>query len=115
MGLIVAPYDSYRRESTFNAFWVRESTDGKSLGLPLQMKFTTQQEQELTQQIVNEMVNLVNFYQSHSDVIKFSEIWSGESTFLDKLKHSVIRKFPQNQTDGRFLDFIHKMLAAVCP
>ena len=56
ISLIAAPYDSYRKESQFNAFWVRESNDGKSIGLPLQMKFTTQQDQELTQHIINEMV-----------------------------------------------------------
>ncbi|XP_066928133.1 MPN domain-containing protein-like [Clytia hemisphaerica] len=114
VGLIVSPYDSYRKESQFNAFWVREPNDNKSIGLPLQMKFTTQQDQELTQDVINNMVDVVNFHQAKSDIVKFTEMWSAEATYLEKLKHSVIRKFPQNQTDGRFLDFIHKMVSATC-
>lgn len=122
-------------------------------------------------------VDVVNFHQAKSDIVKFTEMWSAEATYLEKLKvifsyicckdimctiillwclfystsfdasqvldssvqdgrdltglnfwrkthwidickllfqHSVIRKFPQNQTDGRFLDFIHKMVSATC-
>ncbi|XP_057303822.1 MPN domain-containing protein-like [Hydractinia symbiolongicarpus] len=116
VGLIVSPYDSYKKESQFNAFWVREPSESSpnQIGLPLSVRFTTHQDQVLTQDLINEMVSLVNFYRNTSDVVKFTEIWSADSSYLDKLKHSVIRKFPQDQTDGRFLDFIHKMLMAAC-
>ena len=86
------------------------------VGLPLSVRFTTHQDQTLTQDVVDEMVELVNYYSESccSHLVRFSEPWSADSTYMDKLKHSLIRKFPQDQTDGRFLDFIHKMLMYAC-
>lgn len=114
IGLIVSPYDSHKKESAFKAFWVQShsQTHPEKLALPLGMSFTTQQDQQLSQDVINEMVALVNFYKGNPDSIKFTDTWTAEATYLDKIKHSAIRKFPQDQTDGRFLDFITKLLVA---
>jgi len=114
VGLIVSPYDSYKKESQFNAFWVRPPVEKETIGLPLSVRFTTFQDQILTQDLVNSMVSLVNFYRHFNDAVKFNDIWMDDVSYLAKLKHSIIRKCPQNQNDGRFLDFIHKMLMACC-
>ncbi|XP_065654976.1 MPN domain-containing protein isoform X3 [Hydra vulgaris] len=113
-GIIISPFESYKKESQFNAFWVREPSENSSnqYGLPLSVCFTTHQDKTLSQNIINEMVALVNYYQNSDESVKLTEVWSADVTYLEKLKHSIIRKFPQDQTDGRFLDFVHKMTVA---
>ncbi|XP_065051572.1 MPN domain-containing protein-like [Rhopilema esculentum] len=114
IGIIVSPYDSHKKEAAFKAFWIQSHAmvHPEKLPLPLGISFTTQQDQQLTQDVVNEMVALVNYHKGNPDSINFTETWTSEATYLDKIKHSAIRKFPQDQTDGRFLDFINKLLIA---
>jgi len=114
IGLIVSPYDSHKKEAAFKAFWVQEHSQvhPEKLPLPLSMNFTMQQDQQLSQDVVNEMVSVVNFYKGNPDSINFKDVWTSNATYLDKVKHSAVRKFPLDQTDGRFLDFISKLLIA---
>ena len=58
---MTAPYDSYRptKESTVRAFWVQASPEGQThkLGVPMLMNISPHQDQFLTQDLLNELVN----------------------------------------------------------
>lgn len=112
LGIIVSPYDSYRpsKESTIRAFWVQASSDSHKLGIPMLMNTTSHQDQFLTQDLLNELRWMWSFYKGSPDTINFHNMWHGNQTYLDKVKSSLIKKFPTDQTDGRFLEFINTLL-----
>ncbi|XP_068726226.1 MPN domain-containing protein-like [Montipora capricornis] len=112
LGIIVSPYDSYRpsKESTIRAFWVQASSDSHKLGMPMLMNTTSHQDQFLTQDLLNELRWMWSFYKGSPDTINFHNMWHGNQTYLDKVKSSLIKKFPTDQTDGRFLEFINTLL-----
>ena len=60
----LAPYDSHKKEAAFKAFWVQEHSQvhPEKLPLPLSMNFTMQQDQQLSQDVVNEMVRACTIY-----------------------------------------------------
>ncbi|XP_078344836.1 MPN domain-containing protein-like [Oculina patagonica] len=115
LGIIVSPYDTYRptKESVIRAFWVQASSDSSQahkLGIPMLINTTLHQDQFLTQDLLNELRWMWSFYKGSPDTINFSNPWHGSQTYLDKVKSSLIKKFPTDQTDGRFLEFINTLL-----
>ncbi|XP_027049465.1 MPN domain-containing protein-like [Pocillopora damicornis] len=114
LGIIVSPYDTYRttKESVIRAFWVQTSMEGQTqkLGVPMLINTTLHQDQFLTQDLLNELRWMWSFYKGGPDAINFNNFWHGSQTYLDKVKSSLIKKFPTDQTDGRFLEFINTLL-----
>ncbi|XP_020623158.1 MPN domain-containing protein-like [Orbicella faveolata] len=114
LGIIVSPYDTYRptKESVIRAFWVQASPDSQphKLGVPMLINTTLHQDQFLTQDLLNELRWMWSFYKGSPDTINFNNSWHGNQTYLDKVKSSLIKKFPTDQTDGRFLEFINTLL-----
>ncbi|RMX54484.1 hypothetical protein pdam_00021668 [Pocillopora damicornis] len=113
-GACLAPYDTYRttKESVIRAFWVQTSMEGQTqkLGVPMLINTTLHQDQFLTQDLLNELRWMWSFYKGGPDAINFNNFWHGSQTYLDKVKSSLIKKFPTDQTDGRFLEFINTLL-----
>ncbi|XP_070570079.1 MPN domain-containing protein-like isoform X2 [Ptychodera flava] len=111
IGAIITPYNlgQPQKESTLRAFWVMTPQEHKS-GIPMQIELKNQEDTYLSQDILNEMKWLSDYYRGSPDMIIFSEIWHQSNTFLDKLKGSLAKKFPKDQTDGRLLEFIHQLL-----
>ncbi|XP_031573970.1 MPN domain-containing protein-like isoform X2 [Actinia tenebrosa] len=114
IGMIVSPFDTYKptKESTFRTFWVMQPSENNpdSLGVPMHVSFTVQQDQFLTEDLLNEMRWLWCFYKGSPDAIEFSNIWYGQQTYMDKVKASLFKKFPSDQADGRFVEFINTLL-----
>ena len=54
---LTAPYESYKPETQFNAYWVKKSLEEAEYGLPLSVRFTTFQDQILTQELIDQMVS----------------------------------------------------------
>ncbi|KAK3736499.1 hypothetical protein QZH41_000872 [Actinostola sp. cb2023] len=97
IGMIVSPYDTYKptKESTFRTFWVMHPPDNPDvLGIPMHLNYTVQQDQFLTQDLLNELRWLWSFYKGSPDAIEFSNTWYGQQTYMDKVKSSLIKKFP---------------------
>ncbi|EDO44817.1 predicted protein, partial [Nematostella vectensis] len=92
LGLIISPYDTYKptKESTFRAFWVQRTQEGTpdSLGIPMHMNFNVQQDQFLSQDLLNELRWTWSFYKGSPDIINFNNMWYSNQTFLDKVKVS---------------------------
>ena len=57
---ILAPYDSHKKEAAIRAFWIQEHAQvhPEKLPLPLSINFTMHQDQQLSQDVVNEMVSV---------------------------------------------------------
>ncbi|XP_038049071.1 MPN domain-containing protein-like isoform X2 [Patiria miniata] len=115
LALICAPFNLNKpqKESSLKSFWVMPQIEdrGRSCrGMPMTMNFNWQSDIFLTQEILLEMKYLVDFYKDSPDMVQFSELWFKSDTFLDKLKASLAKKFPKDQTDGRLLEYIHNLL-----
>ena len=54
---LTAPYESYKPEAQFNAYWVKKPLEEGEYGLPLSVRFTTFQDQILTQELIDQMVS----------------------------------------------------------
>ncbi|XP_015750448.1 PREDICTED: MPN domain-containing protein-like [Acropora digitifera] len=92
------------------AFWVQSTADSNKLDVPMLMNITSHQDQFLTQDLLNELRWMWSFYKGSPDTINFHNVWHGNQSYLDKVKSSLIKKFPTDQADGRFLEFIHTLL-----
>ncbi|XP_013381776.1 MPN domain-containing protein [Lingula anatina] len=114
LGIIASAYDVHhsRKDTIINAFWVAPPPENKmdDYGMPMSMNYSISQDTYITQDIVNELKMLVDYYQDKPDMINFREFWLHQTTYADKLKLSMARKFPKDQSDGRFLEYIDNLL-----
>uniref|UniRef100_A0A6I8PB43 MPN domain-containing protein n=1 Tax=Ornithorhynchus anatinus TaxID=9258 RepID=A0A6I8PB43_ORNAN len=90
LALVCAPYypGNQGPESTISPFWVMSPPEQRpnDYGIPMEVEMAYVQDGFLTNDILHEMVQLVEFYKGASDLVKFQDNWSQDQTFLDKLK-----------------------------
>ncbi|NXS22766.1 MPND protein, partial [Mystacornis crossleyi] len=97
LGLICGPFypGNPGVESKIAPFWVMpppEASGGEfeqrpnDYGIPMDVEVTYIQDGFLTNDVVQEMTLLVEFYKGAPDLVKFQELWSQDQTYLDKLK-----------------------------
>ncbi|XP_071823283.1 MPN domain-containing protein-like [Apostichopus japonicus] len=116
LAIICNPYNLQRavKESTMRSFWVMPSPEvtdpEKHYGMPVNMSYSCQQDMFLTQDVLVELKSLVEFYRNTPDMVYFQENWHSEETFLSKLKDSLAKKFPKDQTDDRLFDYVNELL-----
>ncbi|NXS12294.1 MPND protein, partial [Neodrepanis coruscans] len=75
-------------ESKIAPFWVMPPPEQRpnDYGIPMDVEVTYIQDGFLTNDVVQEMTLLVEFYKGAPDLVKFQELWSQDQTYLDKLK-----------------------------
>lgn len=114
IGLICSPYnpDARQKESKIAAYWVMPPPETRvhEYGMPMTMHYDAVQDVFLSQDVLNEMQWVMDFFGKAPDKINFKDTWQHSLTFLDKIKGTLSRKFPKDQTDGRFQDFITNLL-----
>ncbi|XP_066263606.1 MPN domain-containing protein-like isoform X10 [Branchiostoma lanceolatum] len=114
VGFIVAPFHLTEPivESTIQAFWVMPPPEHKphEYGMPMSMNFTAIQDSYLTQDVVNEMKWVSDYYSGAPDFLFFKEPWHQDKTFLEKVKGSLAKKLPKDQVSGQLLDFVQSLL-----
>ncbi|XP_074834740.1 MPN domain-containing protein isoform X3 [Carettochelys insculpta] len=90
LALICAPYypGNQGMESKISPFWVMPPPEQRpnDYGIPMEVEVTYLQDGFLTNDILQEMMLLVEFYKGAPDLVKFQDLWSQEQTYLDKLK-----------------------------
>ncbi|XP_071943014.1 MPN domain-containing protein-like [Antedon mediterranea] len=108
LGVICGPYRDNSRTSDVKAFYVMPSVEERSLdlGMPMNMRTSSQQDVFLTQDVLQEMKILAAFYREGSDSVSFSDIWHLNTTYLHKFTASLMDKLPQDNSDGRLLKYI---------
>ncbi|XP_028617315.1 MPN domain-containing protein isoform X2 [Grammomys surdaster] len=101
LALLCSPYYSGNPgpESKICPFWVMPPPEQRpsDYGIPMDVEMAYVQDSFLTNDVLQEMVMLVEFYKGAPDLVKFQEAWSSEHTYLDKLKMSLASRTPKDQ------------------
>ncbi|XP_021073430.1 MPN domain-containing protein [Mus pahari] len=101
LALLCSPYYSGNPgpESKICPFWVMPPPEQRpsDYGIPMDVEMAYVQDSFLTNDVLQEMVMLVDFYKGAPDLVKFQEAWSPEHTYLDKLKMSLASRTPKDQ------------------
>lgn len=79
-------------------------------GIPMEVEVTYIQDGFLTNDVLQEMSLLVEFYKGAPDLVKFHELWSQDQTYLDKLKGSLASRSPKDQSFTHILEQIYVLL-----
>ncbi|NWR40185.1 MPND protein, partial [Tachuris rubrigastra] len=99
-------------ESRIAPFWVMPPPEQRpnDYGIPMDVEVTYIQDGFLTNDVVQEMTLLVEFYKGAPDLVKFQELWSQDQTYLDKLKGSLASRTPKDQSFTHVLEQIYSLL-----
>lgn len=114
IGLICSPYDPVKHstESAITVFMAMPpEMKSNSYGMPMSLNYTTVPDSYLSQDLLNELKWLTDFYYGATDLVEFSKIWHKEISFLGKMKKSLSKKLPQDQTDARLLELVGQLVS----
>ncbi|XP_062452025.1 MPN domain-containing protein isoform X1 [Rhea pennata] len=114
LALICGPYyhGNPGVESKIAPFWVMPPPEQRpnDYGIPMEVEVAYVQDGFLTNDVVQEMTLLVEFYKGAPDLVKFQELWSPDQTYLDKLKGSLAARTPKDQSFTHVLEQIYSLL-----
>lgn len=115
VGLICAPYCSENPslESSIIAFWVVPSFENRAVeyGRPMSMQFSVSQDLEMSEHIKTEMVLAIDYYrQFDNEMVNFDAKYDDDVTFIEKLKTTLYSKFPREQNDFEFWNWLRQNL-----
>ncbi|NXX57419.1 MPND protein, partial [Scopus umbretta] len=99
-------------ESKIAPFWVMPPPEQRpnDYGIPMDVEVAYIQDGFLTNDVLQEMTLLVEFYKGAPDLVKFQELWSQDQTYLDKLKGSLASRTPKDQSFTHILEQIYSLL-----
>ncbi|NXY85128.1 MPND protein, partial [Alcedo cyanopectus] len=99
-------------ESKISPFWVMPPPEQRpnDYGIPMEVEVAYIQDGFLTNDVLQEMTLLVEFYKGAPDLVKFQELWSQDQTYLDKLKGSLASRTPKDQSFTHILEQIYSLL-----
>uniref|UniRef100_K7G9V7 MPN domain containing n=1 Tax=Pelodiscus sinensis TaxID=13735 RepID=K7G9V7_PELSI len=99
-------------QSKISPFWVMPPPEQRpnDYGIPMEVEVTYMQDGFLTNDVLQEMMLLVEFYKGAPDLVKFQDLWSQEQTYLDKLKGSLASRTPKDQGFAHVLEQIYSLL-----
>ncbi|XP_009470259.1 PREDICTED: MPN domain-containing protein [Nipponia nippon] len=114
LALICGPYyhGNPGVESKITPFWVMPPPEQRpnDYGIPMDVEVAYIQDGFLTNDVLQEMTLLVEFYKGAPDLVKFQELWSQDQTYLDKLKGSLASRTPKDQSFTHVLEQIYSLL-----
>uniref|UniRef100_A0A663FE67 MPN domain-containing protein n=1 Tax=Aquila chrysaetos chrysaetos TaxID=223781 RepID=A0A663FE67_AQUCH len=114
LALICGPYyhGNPGVESKIAPFWVMPPPEQRpnDYGIPMDVEVAYIQDGFLTNDVLQEMTLLVEFYKGAPDLVKFQELWSQDQTYLDKLKGSLASRTPKDQSFTHILEQIYSLL-----
>ncbi|EFA03246.1 MPN domain-containing protein CG4751 isoform X1 [Tribolium castaneum] len=114
IGIIISPYnyDNSSLESSIVAYWVVPPPETKpnEYGRPMLMSYSVIQDSLITQNIKDEMKKCVDYYKKESDFVNFSDRYLNTNLYIDKLKSTLISKFPRDESETTLWRFIREIL-----
>lgn len=115
IGIINSPYydKADRTESSLKLYMVMPPPESvqSDYGIPMQLKFSVKQNKSVSEDLLSEMKKLIDFYHGSPDWISFQHTWHPGTTYLEKLKISLMNKLPEDQMNsGTFLSFVEHLL-----
>uniref|UniRef100_A0A8C6RWT3 MPN domain containing n=1 Tax=Nannospalax galili TaxID=1026970 RepID=A0A8C6RWT3_NANGA len=117
LALLCSPYYSGNPgpESKISPFWVTPPPEQRpsDYSVPMAVEMAYVQDSFLTNDVVHEMMQLVEFYKGAPDLVRFQEAWSPELSYLDKLKMSLASRTPKDQGVCHVLEQVCSVLKQV--
>lgn len=115
VGLICAPYytENPSLESSITAFWVVPPAEGRVMeyGRPMSMQFSVSQDLEMSDHIRTEMLLAIDYYrQFENEMVNFDAKYDESVSFIEKLKTTLYSKFPREQNDFEFWNWLRQNL-----
>jgi hypothetical protein len=112
--IISAPYnyENNSLESSIIAYWVIPPPETKpnEYGRPMLMSYSVIQDSLITSNVKEEIKKCVEYYKKEPDFINFSERYLSNSLYIDKLKSTLISKFPRDESETVLWRFIRDAL-----
>lgn len=115
IGLICSPYytGNPTLESSITAYWVVPPIESRPMeyGRPMSMQFSVTQDVEMSEHVKSEMVYAIEYYrQFENEMVKFDGKYGEESSLIEKLKTTLYSKFPREQNDFEFWNWLRQHL-----
>ncbi|XP_045155992.1 MPN domain-containing protein [Echinops telfairi] len=114
LALLCSPYYSGNPgpESKILPFWVMPPPEQRpgDYGIPMDVETVYVQDGFLTNDVLQEMMLLLEFYKGAPDLVRFQEPWSQEHTYLDKLKISLASRMPKDPGLCHVLEQVYNVL-----
>ncbi|XP_063358386.1 MPN domain-containing protein CG4751 [Cydia amplana] len=116
IGVICSPYnpESPVLESSLTCFWVIPPPEQRPTEYPrpLLLQYNMLHDTHLTQHAMEQIKNSIKYYFTYPDetFVNFKDNFKPDITYLDKLKSTLMPKFPREQSDGLLWHFIRDEL-----
>ncbi|CAH2002677.1 unnamed protein product [Acanthoscelides obtectus] len=114
VGVIVSPYnfENTSLESSIIAYWVipPPETRPNEYGRPMLMSYSVIHDSVLHPYIKKEMEKCINYYKKENDFVNFNDKFINNTCFIDKLKTTLISKFPRDESETALWKFIRERL-----
>lgn len=114
VGIIISPYnyENVSLESSIMAYWVIPPPETKpnEYGRPMLMSYSVIQDSVLSPYIRDEITRCINYYEKESDFVNFTDKFIGNTLYIDKLKSTMISKFPRDESETDIWRFIRESL-----
>lgn len=94
------------------AYWVIPPPETKpnEYGRPMLMSYSVIQDSLMTPNVKEEMKKCVEYYKKESDFINLSDRYLNTTLYIDKLKSTLISKFPRDESESILWRFIREIL-----
>ncbi|XP_063529251.1 MPN domain-containing protein CG4751 [Cydia strobilella] len=116
IGVICSPYnpESPVLESSLTCFWVMPPPEQRPTEYPrpLLLQYNMIHDTHLTPHAMEQIKNSIKYYFTYPDetFVNFKDNFKPDITYLDKLKSTLMPKFPREQSDGLLWHFIRDEL-----
>lgn len=112
---LLAPYnyENTSLESSIIAYWVIPPPEAKpnEYGRPMLMSYSVVQDSGITNHVKDEIKKCVDYYKNESDYVNFnSRYLNGPNLYIDKLKNTLISKFPRSESETNLWRYICETL-----
>lgn len=74
------------------------------------MSYSVNQDSQITDHVKDELTKCAEYYKKEKDFINFNEQFMGNSLFIDKLKSTLVSKFPREEKEGNSWKFIKELV-----
>ncbi|XP_017778162.1 PREDICTED: MPN domain-containing protein CG4751-like isoform X2 [Nicrophorus vespilloides] len=112
VGIIISPYnfENASLESNIIAYWVIPPPENKpnEYGRPMLMSYSVVQDSTMSICVKEEMKKCVDYYSK--DMIKFTDKYVNTTSYIEKLKSSLISKFPLDLGDTTLWPYIRDLV-----
>ena len=111
VGIMTSPFTSMSNESNLLAYWVIPPPDTIPVeyGKPMKMEYSVVTDPCLSQEALNQITLVIQYYQSHPRRVKFVEQYNSDTKFITKMGRTLLPKFPRDQ-DERLWRYIRKLI-----